>query len=77
MTNERAAELTALDEALVSLAAKDPQQARVVELRFFGGLKVEETAEVLKLSNDTVKREWSTAKAWLNREMIRSYRDEV
>ncbi len=76
MTDERAAELTALDEALVSLAAIDPQQARVVELRFFGGLTVVETAEVLRLSPDMVKREWSTAKAWLSREMGGSVGDE-
>ena len=69
LSEERAADLIALDEALGSLALIDPQQSRVVELRFFGGLTVEETAEVLKLSHDMVKREWSTAKAWLYREM--------
>lgn len=69
LSDERAADLIALDEALTSLASIDPQQARVVELRFFGGLTVEETAEVLKLSHDMVKREWSTARAWLHREM--------
>jgi RNA polymerase sigma factor (TIGR02999 family) len=69
LAEERAADLVALDEALDSLASIDPQQSRVVELRFFGGLTVEETAEVLKLSHDMVKREWSTAKAWLYREM--------
>jgi RNA polymerase sigma factor (sigma-70 family) len=51
------------------LAAVDARQSRVVELRFFGGLTIEETAEVLELSRDMVKREWSTAKAWLYREM--------
>jgi RNA polymerase sigma factor (TIGR02999 family) len=69
LSDERAADLVALDEALLDLASIDPQQSRVVELRFFGGLTVEETAEVLKLSHDKVKREWSTAKAWLYREM--------
>ena len=68
-SDERAAELVALDEALEALAAIDPRQSRVVELRFFGGLTVEETAEVLKISYDMVKREWATAKAWLYREM--------
>ena len=56
-----------LDRALVELAELDPQQARVVELRFFGGLTVEETAEVLGISTGTVKREWSMARAWLRR----------
>jgi RNA polymerase sigma factor (TIGR02999 family) len=69
LSDERAADLVALDEALRGLAAVDPQQSRVVELRFFGGLTIEETAEVLELSVDRVKREWSTAKAWLAREM--------
>ncbi len=66
---EREMDLAALDEALVSLAAIDPQQSQVVELRFFGGLSIEETAAVLKLSEDKVKREWRTAKAWLSQEM--------
>jgi RNA polymerase sigma factor (TIGR02999 family) len=57
----------ALDRALEELSAIDPQQARVVELRFFGGLTVEETAEVLGTSPGTVKREWSMARAWLRR----------
>jgi RNA polymerase sigma-70 factor (ECF subfamily) len=72
MSQERAADLVALDEALTTLASIDPQQSRVVELRFFGGLTIEETAEVLKLSVDMVKREWATAKAWLSREMSNS-----
>lgn len=55
----------ALDEALDELAAMDPRAARIVELRFFGGLSVEETAEVLDVSAPTVKRDWRTAKAWL------------
>jgi RNA polymerase sigma-70 factor (ECF subfamily) len=62
-------ELMDLDEALKELAALDPQQARVVELRFFGGLGVEETAAVVGLSERTVKREWQTARAWLQRRL--------
>ena len=62
---DRCDELVALDEALVRLAALDARQSRVVELRFFGGFTVEETATVLGISPKTVKREWSTAKAWL------------
>lgn len=66
---DRAPELLALDRALSSLEEMDPQQARVVELRFFGGLTVEETAVVAGVSPATVKREWRTAKAWLRREI--------
>ena len=62
---ERGAELIALDDALQTLAEVDPQKARVVELRYFGGLSVEETAEVLGVSPVTVKRHWRMAKAWL------------
>lgn len=69
VSNQKTAELTELDEALKELEAIDPRQARVVELRFFGGLTIGETAEVMEISADTVKREWSTAKAWLYREM--------
>lgn len=61
----RASELVALDEALERLAAIDPQKSRLVELRFFGGLSVEETAEVMGVSAPTVKRHWRLAKAWL------------
>lgn len=64
-SQEKAAEVVALDEALVVLAELDPKQSRVVELRFFGGLTIEETAEVLDLSPATIKREWTSAKAWL------------
>lgn len=64
-------ELIALDEALVALANLDPRQARIVELRFFGGLGIEETGEVLGISPATVKRDWSIAKAWLRREIDR------
>jgi RNA polymerase sigma factor (TIGR02999 family) len=67
--SENAPELLALDRALEELEQIDPQQAKVVELRFFGGLTVEETAEVAGISPRTVKREWRTAKAWLRREM--------
>ena len=62
---ERAAELVALDEALERLAALDQRQSQIVELRFFGGLTVDETAEVMKLAPITVMREWRLAKAWL------------
>ena len=65
-------DLVRLDEALQSLAAKDQQQSQVVEIRFFGGLSIEETAEVLGISPSTVKRDWLAAKAWLYREMSRS-----
>jgi RNA polymerase sigma factor (TIGR02999 family) len=66
---DRDPELLALDEALTQLEALDPKQARIVELRFFGGLTVEETAEVAGISTATVKREWRTARAWLRREL--------
>ncbi len=69
LAGERGVNLIALDDALSALAAIDPQQSRIVELRFFGGLTVEETAEVLGVSPATVKREWSMAKAWLYREI--------
>jgi RNA polymerase sigma factor (TIGR02999 family) len=68
-SKERAAELVALDDALMRLATIDPRKSQVVELRFFGGLSVEETAEVLKVTPMTVTRDWKTAKAWLHREM--------
>jgi RNA polymerase sigma factor (TIGR02999 family) len=66
---ERAAELIALDEALENLAALDEQQSRVVELRYFSGLTIEETAEVLSISTATVEREWRSARAWLRHQM--------
>jgi RNA polymerase sigma factor (TIGR02999 family) len=66
---ERGVDLLELDEALTRLAALDPQQARVVELRYFTGLSIEETAEVLGISTATVKREWALARAWLRREL--------
>jgi RNA polymerase sigma factor (TIGR02999 family) len=65
----RDVDIVALDDALNQLAALDPQQSRVVELRFFGGLSIEETSVVLGISPATVKREWATARAWLQREM--------
>ncbi|MBM3804778.1 MAG: sigma-70 family RNA polymerase sigma factor [Acidimicrobiia bacterium] len=65
----RQVDLVALDDSLSSLASLDPQQGRIVELRFFGGLSIEETAEVLGVSPATVKRDWASAKAWLYREM--------
>src|SRR5215813_248202 len=69
--SERATDLVALDDALNILAELDQRQSRVVELRFFGGLSLEETAEVLKVSVGTVRRDWSLARAWLHRELSR------
>jgi RNA polymerase sigma-70 factor (ECF subfamily) len=71
LTDERAAELVALDEALNHLATIDERKARVVELRYFGGLSVEEVAEILKVSPDTVTREWRRARAWLRKTVMR------
>ena len=68
-SEERDPDLLTLNEVLNNLAAIDPQQSRVVELRVFGGLTVEETAEALGVSPRTVKREWSMAKAWLHKQM--------
>lgn len=62
-------DLLSLDTALTKLAAFDPQQAKIVEIRFFGGRTIEETAETLKISVATVKRDWAVAKAWLHREL--------
>ena len=67
VAQEQAAEMVALDEALTDLAAVDPRQSKVVELRYFGGMSVEETAEVLEVSAVTVMRDWRAAKAWLLR----------
>ena len=69
MTGARTTNLVALDDALKTLAVVDPRRVRVVELRFFAGLTVEETAEVLKVSPDTVARDWRLAKVWLHREL--------
>lgn len=64
---DRDTDIVALDEALTALAALSPRQGQVVELRFFGGLSLEETADVLKVSVGTVRRDWSLARAWLHR----------
>jgi RNA polymerase sigma factor (TIGR02999 family) len=64
-------DLVALDDALNSLASIDPRQSRLVELRYFAGLSIEETAEVLEVSTATVKRDWLSARAWLRRELLR------
>lgn len=69
MAPQQGHQLLMLDDALSTLAKTDARKARVVELRFFGGLSVEESAEVLKVSPDTVLRDWRLAKAWLAREM--------
>src|SRR4030095_7306957 len=71
LSDERELDLIALDDALRGLAALDPQQSLVVELRFFGGLTIEETAAALRVSPATVKRDWQTARAWLHREIRR------
>ena len=65
----QAEEILAVDEALARLDRLDPQQARVVELRYFGGLSAEETAEAMGMSQRTVEREWATAKAWLRAQL--------
>ena len=67
LPDRRAAELIALDDALRELATVDPRKSKVVELRFFGGLSIEEAAEVMKISSGTVQREWRAARAWLHR----------
>jgi RNA polymerase sigma factor (TIGR02999 family) len=66
---ERPVDVVALDEALTRLAALDPAQAKIVELRYFGGLTIEETAEAMRRSPATIKREWAMARAWLKREL--------
>lgn len=68
---EKETDLVALDDALNALATLDSRQSKVVELRFFGGLSLEETAEVLKVSPGTVRRDWRMARAWLHRELSR------
>ena len=62
-------DLVAIDDALTALEAIDPRKSQVVELRFFGGLSVKEAAEVLKISQETVHRDWKFAKSWLRREL--------
>lgn len=73
----RDVDLVALDAALVDLAALDPRKSQVVELRFFTGLNVEETAEALKISPETVKRDWKFAKSWLHRALSGEKADEA
>jgi RNA polymerase sigma factor (TIGR02999 family) len=77
VSQEQASDLVALDDALTSLEAMDQRKARIVELRYIGGLNIEETAEVLAISPATVQREWRAAKAWLYREIKEGARDEV
>lgn len=69
ISDEEGTDLVALDDALNALGSLDPRQSKVVELRFFGGLSIEESAEVLKVSPATVRRDWSLARAWLRREL--------
>jgi RNA polymerase sigma factor (TIGR02999 family) len=71
LSQERAADLIALDDALDTLAAMDERKSRVVELRYFGGFSVEETAQILEVSPDTVMRDWKIAKAWLYQQIKR------
>jgi RNA polymerase sigma factor (TIGR02999 family) len=68
-SNHRSADLMALDDALTTLSAVDPRKAKMIELRFFGGLSVKETAEVLNVAPNTVLRDWKLTKAWLWREL--------
>ena len=77
VTEKQSEELLALDEALERLEVQDPRKSQIVELRYFGGLTVEETAEFLKLSHRTVKREWRMAKAWLYRALSGEEPDEA
>jgi RNA polymerase sigma-70 factor (ECF subfamily) len=77
VTEKRSEELLALDEALERLAVQDPRKSQIVELRYFGGLNVEEIAAFLKLSDRTVKREWRMAKAWLCRALSGEEPDET
>jgi len=71
MAEEKQADLVALSDALTALASFDARMSQIVELRFFGGLSVQETADVLKVSAETVMRDWKTAKVWLLRELSR------
>ena len=77
LSKEQSDELLALNDALESLAQFDARQSRIVELRFFGGLTVEETADALGISPKTVKRDWTVARAWLYREMKKSRGDDA
>jgi RNA polymerase sigma factor (TIGR02999 family) len=74
MPDERSADVLALDQALIALAEIDERKSKIVELRFFGGLSVEESALVVGVSPGTVRRDWTLAKAWLKREMARPAR---
>jgi len=74
LPKNRSVDLIALDDALTGLAKLDPQQSQIVELRFFGGLSIEETAHVLDISPATVKRHWSTARLWLRNQIKRTER---
>jgi RNA polymerase sigma factor (TIGR02999 family) len=76
VSKERSADFIALDDALKSLAEIDPRKSRMVELRFFGGLSVEETAEALNVSPRTVMREWNLARDWLYRELSKENKSE-
>jgi RNA polymerase sigma-70 factor, ECF subfamily len=76
VSREPATDMVALDDALIDLATFDPRKTQIVELRYFGGLSIEETAEVLGLSPTTVKREWRGAKAWLHRAITGGEIDE-
>jgi len=77
VSQDPGSDLVALDEALETLGAMDPRKGQVVEMRFFGGLTVEETAAALHVSADTVMRDWRSAKAWLLRELSRSEPDDA
>ena len=77
LPESRSLDLVALDDALHELAKLDPQQSRIVELRFFGGLSIEETSHVLGISPATVKRHWTTARVWLHDEISRAERHEA
>ena len=76
MAHERSVDIVALNDALDGLGEIDPRKRQIIELRFFGGLSVEETAEVLKIAPRTVEREWKLAKAWLYRELSKEEKDE-
>ncbi len=77
LAENRSVDLVALDDALNGLAELDPQQSRIVELRFFGGLSIEETSQVLGISPATVKRHWTTARVWLHTQIGRAERHEA
>ena len=77
LSPEKSADVIAVDEALHQLTRLDEQQSRIVEMRFFGGLSIEEIGEVLGISRSTVKREWNVAKAWLSRQLKRGSHGEA